>query len=45
MNSEKDHLSSPQASYGQTVGLSIDEITIPAVELHVLVGPNGYSKC
>jgi tungstate transport system ATP-binding protein len=44
MNSEKYHLSSIRASYGKTLGVSIDELSIAAGVLHVLIGPNGSGK-
>ena len=31
-------------SYGKTLGISVDELTIAAGELYVLVGPNGSGK-
>jgi tungstate transport system ATP-binding protein len=40
----KYHLEAVQASYGHSLGVSIDELTIAAGGLHVLVGPNGSGK-
>lgn len=44
MSTAKYQLSSVQALYGTTVGVSIDELTITAGKLHVLVGSNGSGK-
>jgi tungstate transport system ATP-binding protein len=44
MNAVKYYLSSIQASYGPTLGVAIDELTIAAGGLCVLVGPNGSGK-
>jgi tungstate transport system ATP-binding protein len=44
MSIPKYHLSSVQASYGKTLGVAIDELTIAAGGLHVLVGANGSGK-
>jgi tungstate transport system ATP-binding protein len=44
MSIAKYHLSSVQASYGKTLGVAIDEISLSAGGLYVLVGPNGSGK-
>jgi len=44
MNIPKYQLSSIQASYGKTLGVSVDELNIAAGKLYVLVGPNGSGK-
>jgi tungstate transport system ATP-binding protein len=44
MSTAKYQLSSVQALYGTTVGVSIDELTIAAGGLHVLLGSNGSGK-
>lgn len=44
MSIAKYQLSSVQASYGKTLGVTIDQLTIAAGELFVLVGPNGAGK-
>jgi tungstate transport system ATP-binding protein len=44
MKTEKYHLSSVRASYGKTLAVSIDELSIAAGELYVLAGPNGSGK-
>ena len=44
MSIAKYQLSSVQASYGKTLGVAIDQLTIAAGELCVLVGPNGAGK-
>ena len=44
MNIPKYQLSSIQASYGKAIGVAVDELTIAAGELSVLVGPNGSGK-
>jgi tungstate transport system ATP-binding protein len=40
----KYQLSSIEARYGNTLGVAVDELTITAGGLHVLVGPNGSGK-
>lgn len=44
MSIAKYHLSSVQASYGKTLGVAIDELSLSAGGLYVLVGPNGSGK-
>jgi tungstate transport system ATP-binding protein len=44
MSIPKYHLSSVRLSYGKTLGVSIDDLSIAAGELHVLVGANGSGK-
>jgi len=44
MSIAKYHLESVQASYGYSLGVSIDELSLAAGGLHVLVGPNGSGK-
>lgn len=44
MSIPKYQLSSIQVLYGDTVGLAVDELTIVAGGLHVLVGSNGSGK-
>jgi len=44
MSIAKYHLVSVQALYGKTFGVDLDELTIKAGELCVLVGPNGSGK-
>ncbi len=41
MSSAKYHLEAVQASYGKTLGVTIDELNLAAGGLHVLVGPDG----
>jgi tungstate transport system ATP-binding protein len=44
MSIAKYHLSFVQVSYGETLGVAIDELTIAAGGLYVLTGPNGSGK-
>ena len=44
MSIAKYQLSSIQALYGSTLGVDVDELTITAGGLHVLVGANGSGK-
>jgi tungstate transport system ATP-binding protein len=44
MSIAKYQLSSVRAVYGKTVGVDIDELTINAGALHVLIGSNGSGK-
>jgi tungstate transport system ATP-binding protein len=44
MNVAKYNLSSVRASYGKTLAVAIDDLSIAAGELHVLTGPNGSGK-
>jgi tungstate transport system ATP-binding protein len=44
MSIAKYHLSSVQASYGKTLGVAIDELSITAGGLYVLEGANGSGK-
>ena len=44
MSMAKYQLSSIEARYGNTLGVAVDELTITAGGLHVLVGPNGSGK-
>ena len=44
MTAAKYQLSAIEACYGRTVAVAIDELTIAAGELHVLVGSNGSGK-
>ena len=44
MSIAKCQLSSIQASYGKTLGVAIDDLSLSAGGLYVLVGPNGSGK-
>lgn len=44
MNNEKYHLSSIEVSYGETLAVAIDDLSIVAGGLYVLAGPNGSGK-